>query len=183
VKNLWTGEITGCAVTVTKREPPTAGETEQLEDIVSIQFPRDEYEFTLAEVAKGVRFEYRIVVRGDLDGVIPRAQDVGGGAAPGPSGLYPFEEISGNRQSYSLRDLGLGWMDDRPRLIEEGSHVLWFDWDGRNWAGPSDTNNPKGPPFPPGIYSLSVRLAGEVLTTDGRRPYEISRSATLRLAP
>jgi hypothetical protein len=179
LKNLWTGKITSLAVSVAKQESSAA----EIEDSISIQLPRDEYEFTLGEVAKGVRIEYRIVVRRDLDGVIPKAQDMGGAAGPGPSGLYPFEEITGNGQSYSLRDLGRGWDDDRPRLIEKGTHVLSFDWDGKNWGGPSDTDNPKGPPFPPGTYTLRVRLAGQLQTPDGRRPYEISRSASIRLVP
>jgi hypothetical protein len=158
LKSLWIGEIMSRAVTVVK-EKSSAGNN--IENVVSIQFPKDEYEFTLAEVAKGVRFEYRIVVRRDLDGVIPKARDVGGAAGPGPSGVHPFEEISGNGQSYSLRDLGLGWDDDRPRLIGKGTHVLSFDWDGKNRGGPSDTDNPKGSPFPPGTYTLRVRLAGQ----------------------
>jgi hypothetical protein len=180
LKDLWTGNITSRAVTVTKEKLPAGN---KIEDVVSIQFPREEFVFTLAEVAKGVRFEYRIVVRRDLDGVIPKAQDTGGAAGPGTSGLYPFEKISGNGQSYSLRDLGLGWDDDRPRLIGQGTHVLSFDWDGKNWGGPSDTDNPRGPPFPAGEYILDVRLAGQVQMPDGRRPYDISRSASIRLVP
>jgi hypothetical protein len=150
---------------------------------VSIQFPKDDYVFTLAEVAKGVRFEYRVVVRRDFEGVIPSMAPMGGGANAGPSGLYPLEVISGKGQSYSLRDFGLGPPDDNPRKIEKGTHLLYFEWDGKNWAGPSDTSNPKGPPFPPGTYQLTVRLTGEVLTPDGRRQYEISGSASVRLVP
>jgi hypothetical protein len=148
---------------------------------VSVQFPKEEYVFTLAEAAKGVRFEYRVVVRRDLEGVIPRAQDMGRAAGPGSSGLCPFEKISGDGQSYSPADIGLGQPKDSPRRIEKGTHLLSFDWDGKNWAGASDTSNPKGPPFPPGTYRLTVQMTGEVLTPDGRRPYEISRSASVRL--
>jgi hypothetical protein len=32
-------------------------------------------------------------------------------------------------------------------------------WPGRQWDGPSDTNNPLGPPFPPGAYDVEVSLA------------------------
>lgn len=31
-----------------------------------------------------------------------------------------------------------------------------FDWPGRQWMGPSDTNEPYGPPFPPGDYFATV---------------------------
>lgn len=183
LKRTWTGEIRSSPVTVTKRKWAGSGQRERIEDLVSIQFPKDEYVFTLAEVAKGVRFEYRVVVRRDFEGVVPRAQDTGRAAGPGSSGLYPFEKISGDGQSYSLADIGLGQPKDSPRGIQKGTHLLSFDWDGKNWAGPSDTSNPKGPPFPPGTYQLTVRLTGEVLTPDGRRPYEISRSASVQLVP
>jgi hypothetical protein len=183
LKGFWTGEIKSRPVTVTKRKSAGSGQRERIGDLVSIQFPKDEYVFTLAEVAKGVRFEYRVVVRRDFEGVVPRAQDMGRAAGPGSSGLYPFEKISGDGQSYSLADIGLGQPKDSPRGIQKGTHLLSFDWDGRNWAGPSDTSNPKGPPFPPGTYQLTVRLTGEVVTPDGRRQYDISRFASVRLVP
>lgn len=184
LKGFWMSSITSRPVTVTKRKSSASKQRDRIEDLVSLQFPNDEYVFTLAEVAEGVRFEYRIVVRRDLDGVIPQAQDMGMAAGPGPSGLCPFEKISGDRQSHSVADIGLGPPpNNSPRKIEKGTHLLSFEWDGKNWAGPSDTSNPKGPPFPPGIYQLTVRLTGEVLTSEGRRRYEISRSASIRLVP
>jgi hypothetical protein len=179
VENVWTGEITSRAVTVMKEE--SAGN--KIEDVVSIQFLKDEYVFTIEEVAKGVRFVYRIMVRNDLDGVIPRPQQRGSRPAPGPSGLYPFEEVSGKGQSYSIADTGLGPPNSSPRRIEEGTYLHSFSWDGKNWSGLSDTNNPKGPPFPPGTYTLRVRLRGEVQMPDGPKQYDFSCSASVRLVP
>jgi hypothetical protein len=180
LENVWTGEIRSRAVTV-MREESSAGN--EIENVVSIQVPKEEYVFTLAEVAAGVQLEYRIMVRQNLDGVIPAPQQWGSGPAPGPSGLCPFEEISGDGQSYSLADTGLGPSNDSPWRLQEGTYLHSFGWEGKNWSGPSDTDNPKGPPFPPGTYRLTVRLMGQVQTPDGRTPYNISRSASVRLVP
>ena len=175
--DLWTGGISTGAVKVEKQEPTTSG----VERAIAIQFPQDEYELTLAEVAGGVAFEYRILVREGIDNIVPQPQDTGGSEGPGPSGMYPFEEISGNGQSYSLLDLGLGCGAFPPQRLESGSHMISFDWDGRNWGGPSDTDMPKGAPFPPGEYTLTVSVAGLLILEGGAQPYKVSGSATVRL--
>ena len=58
-----------------------------------------------------------------------------------------------------------------------------FEWDGRNWTGPSDFDNPKGDPFPPGSYTLTVRIVGKIETTDGKKPYDVANSVEVKLAP
>jgi hypothetical protein len=62
-----------------------------------------------------------------------------------------------------------------------GTYGLSFEWDGRNWTGPSDYGHPKGTPFPPGGYTLLVRLAGRVKTPSGEEPYEIKQSVQVTL--
>ena len=50
-----------------------------------------------------------------------------------------------------------------------------------NWNGPSDTGQPKGAPFPPGCYAVSVRAGGrleleagpQIFTVEGTLPVEI----------
>jgi hypothetical protein len=40
--------------------------------------------------------------------------------------------------------------------LPAGVYHRAFGWDGHNWYGPSDTFEPIGAPFPPGIYELSI---------------------------
>jgi hypothetical protein len=181
LSDLWTGEVesgwTVAHLGVTRQ--PTA-----FEESVSIEFPKAKYDFTLDEVAKGVRFEYEIVVASDLKGVIPIPQDMGHAAGGGPSGLKEFEEIWGNCQSYALRDIGLGSpIPYDPITIRRGRYASSFEWHGRNWDGPSDTSNPQGPPFPPESYTLTVRLLGYIDTADGRKIYHLTHSVPIVLKP
>ena len=179
-ERIWTGEIRSGAVTVTKAKRPHDGDNAPA---VTVRIASDEYRFTLAEAAAGVRFDYDVAVPEDLDRVVPHPQDAGGASAPGPSGLMPFETLSGNGQSYCLCDVGLGQPDQRPRRIERGTYPHSFVWDGRNWGGPSDTSAPKGGPFPPGTYTLQIRVRGEIDTPEGRKPYDVSDTAKVVLTP
>jgi hypothetical protein len=43
--------------------------------------------------------------------------------------------------------------------LEASSGVGRIAWPGRQWDGPSDTNNPLGEPFPAGSYDVEVSLA------------------------
>src|SRR6516162_6025626 len=80
----------------------------KLDGIVKIEFPKDGYTFTLAEAAKGIKIEYKILVEEDCEGVIPLPDGPSFQAPPGPSGLYPREQISGKDHLYCLMDFGLG---------------------------------------------------------------------------
>jgi hypothetical protein len=42
---------------------------------------------------------------------------------------------------------------------------------------------PKGEPFPPGTYTLRVRVKGEIETQEGRIPYNVSDTARVILSP
>jgi hypothetical protein len=69
----------------------------------------------------------------------------------GPSGLHPRARISGQDQLYCLMDYGLGAPPEEVvKTLKKGTYVHSFEWDGRNWTGPSDFNNPKGKAFPAG---------------------------------
>ncbi|MFH1301448.1 MAG: hypothetical protein ABIK07_10335 [Planctomycetota bacterium] len=172
-----------------KLTPDTVDSTEvasngTMESIISIEFPSMAYRFSLAEVTNGITIDYTIRVKQDIYEVIPCPQDNGSVSGPGPSGLFPFEKISGNGQSYSLRDIGLGPQEEKPaRTIKHGVYAASFEWDGRNWIGSSDFDNPKGDPFPPGSYTLTVRIVGEVATKDGKKPYDIANSVEVILVP
>ncbi len=156
----------------------------RLEDLIAIEFPRKENAFTLAEVARGVKFSYRIVVRETIPGMIPRAQDTGGGSPADPSRLLPFPEVSGNGQRYCLQDVGLGPpAPQTPKTIKKGNYTYTFAWDGRNWLGPSDFNAPKGKPFPPGTYSFHVTLAGQRRMGTMLKAYRIQGSVKVVVKP
>jgi hypothetical protein len=181
LRDLWTGEVQSgwTVVNLGITREPTA-----FENFVSIEFPKAKYEFTLAEVAKGVKFEYEIVVASDLKSVIPIPQDDGQAAGGGPSGLKPFEQLWGNCQSYALRDIGLApEIRYDPISIRRGRYACSFEWHGKNWDGPSDTSTRQGPPFPPGSYTLTVRLLGYIDAADGRKLYQLSRSVPVVLKP
>lgn len=126
---------------------------------VTITFPDQACEFTLAQAAAGIGIGYDVVVQDDLTGVIPQGQS----SCPeaGPSGLYVFERLAGNGQSYCLCDTGLcPAPPEEPVTIAKGTTSGMFSWDGKSWSGPSDTGNPEGPAFPPGAYTLEVSAKG-----------------------
>jgi hypothetical protein len=145
---------------------------------VRIVFPEGGYAYTLAEAARGVKIEYTIVVEGDREGVSPRPFGPSFLEPPGPSGLRPRERLSGNGQNYCLEDFGLAAPpreEDHPfKTLKKGTYRHAFEWDGRNWSGPSDTQNPKGKPFPAGTYDVTVLLHGTLATDKGPVPYEIT---------
>jgi hypothetical protein len=179
--NLWTGEVVTGFVVVTRGIPQNPAEFEKN---VAILFQEPNYTFSLADVAKGVAFEYDIVCHQDIASIIPIPQDMGHAAGGGPSGLIPFEEITGNGQRFALDDVGLapGIRYESIRL-RKGRYRCSFEWRGRNWNGPSDTGNKEGPPFPAGEYTLTVRLFGFIDTAEGREVYRLARSIPVVLTP
>ena len=154
----------------------------QLHGDIEIVFSKSAYKFTLAEAAKGVSIDYHIVIRRDLPGIVPLTQDVGHATLPGPSGLIPFEELSGNGHSYCLRDVGLGDPTPAtPRTLNSGAYSRTFTWDGRNWSGPSDFDPPKGELFPVGQYTLRVSCVGQQVLEDATTDFAIESSVPVRL--
>ncbi len=109
---------------------------------------------------------YQLVVDQPVPGFVP--------GAPYPAGqevanLVVDEQIAGQGQRYCLCDQGLSPsrcpLPDGgfaftgpcgPITLPAGTFARSFSWNGRNWNGPSDTNNPYGPPFPVGDYLFTV---------------------------
>lgn len=135
---------------------------------VCIVFPPQKISFTLAEAKAGVEFAYTVVVTADVPGVV--SQPLETCDEPTAAGLFLLERVEGAGQAYCVCDSGL-CMDpvDVPFTLKVGEYPASFAWDGVNWNGPSDTGNPKGPPFPPGMYTVQVVTQG---THDGV-PYEV----------
>jgi hypothetical protein len=145
-----------------------------------IWFPEATGSWTLAQAAAGIEVPYAVIIEAEIPKVIPRAQDAGHCTQPGPSELDVFEQLEGNGQSYCECDSGLcaGPSED-PRTIPAGQTAQMFRWTGTNWSGASDTNNPLGPPFAAGVYTLKVSAVG---TVDGE-PFEVSNHFELTLTP
>lgn len=168
--SFWYGEIeSGNLAFYRGDEPPPT----EFDRNVTISFPVEEYRFSLSEAAAGVPLKYEIDVAKDFTGTA-FPLDTGGAMGTHESGLAPFYRIYGNGQSYSLSDIGHGAEPDySSHPISREHYPFEFTWDGKNWTGPSDTDQPKGPPFPPGEYMLEVRVAGFVDLPEGRRAYDL----------
>jgi hypothetical protein len=155
---------------------------ENFKKVVKIAFPKDGYTFTLAEAAKGIKLEYTIVVEDEVKGVIPMPFGPSFREPAGPSGMFPQEAITGNGQSYCLSDFGLAFPPKGTAItLMKGNHSHAFEWDGRNWSGPSDFNNPKGKAFPAGTYDVTVTVHGKLVTDKGEVPYRILGKSKLVL--
>jgi hypothetical protein len=139
---------------------------------------------TLAQAARGVTFVYRTRIEQAVRGVISRPLDAGQCDQPDASGLAILEMIFANGQSYCLCDTGLCPAGDPEIDLVPGVHEGRFGWDGRNWFGPSDFNNPKGEPFPPGTYTLRVTARGTHRPDGGSEvPWDVQGSVEFHLVP
>jgi hypothetical protein len=138
---------------------------------VHIVFQATKCTFTLAEAAAKISIPYDLVVDEDVPGFVPASPYRYGSSA---ANLVLDEDIKGGTQLYCLCDTGLpaplcplddggdvfsdaGPLGGCPAVtIPAGTYHRVITWDGRNWTGPSDTDNPEGPPFPPGDYAVEV---------------------------
>jgi len=177
-----TAFVFGFACLGSAQEEPTRPKAEsKFDKVVKIEFPKDGYTFTLAEAAKGIKIEYQIVVEEDVK-AIPLLSAPSYHEPAGPSGLHPREQISGKDQLYGLTDFGRGVPPKEVvQTIKKGTHKHSFEWDGRNWRGPSDFNNPKGKPFPAGTYEVTVTASGFLVTDKEKAPYKLTGATKLVL--
>jgi len=129
---------------------------------VTIDLTGNSCVYTTAQLKAGVTFTYSVVVTVPKTGILSYPLDAGMCDGPGGSGLRTFEKIHGDGQQYCLCDVGFCGPHNEPVDLAPGTYVETFGWDGRNWNGPSGTDNEKGVPFPPGEYKLVVRAEGEL---------------------
>jgi hypothetical protein len=157
------------------------GVAKKFEDVVQIKLSK-ELVFATADAAKGVKIPFEIVVLEDWANVIPLPPGPSFNTPAGPSGLFPAIRIDGKDQLYSPLDYGLGAPPKEvSQTIKKGVYKGSFTWDGRNWTGPSDFGNPKGKPFPPGEYKITINSRGKVKADNAVRPYIIKGTAKLVL--
>lgn len=140
---------------------PCEGDSESTLPGVRICFPPQQTSFTLAEAQAGVEFQYDVIVDADLDDLQPEPGDGGSCDEPDASGLYTLGRVEGADDSYCVCDVGLCPCCDFPVItLLAGTYPDTFAWNGVNWGGPSDTNTPFGPPFPPGDYTVTITAKG-----------------------
>lgn len=138
------------------------GTTESTLPGVEVAWTPQKCVFTLAEAMAGIDFTYTVDVAEPVENVLPSPNDAGNCQGPGPSGLIVSGDVDGNGQHYCLCDQGLCPPLEQPPVdLVAGSYPATFSWNGVNWSGPSDTNNPFGPAFPPGEYIVQVRAIGQ----------------------
>jgi hypothetical protein len=152
---------------------------------VRIDFCTSQTTFSLAEATAGITVPYRLVADQEVTGVYTRQRDDGGCGQPGVSGLILLAVLSGNGQRYCLCDIGLCRLppSDIQTTVHPGTYPATFAWDGRNWTGPSDFNQPKGLPFPAGDYLLTVSSIGQVDEGSSRRDFAVTSTVPIRLVP
>ncbi len=143
-------------------------------DGVRVVFPEQSCRFTLEEAQAGVRFVYELVVQEDVAGVITEVQEAGGCGSFVTSGLEFGIVVSGAQQRYCLCQIGgCGELLREPMVLAAGVYRGEFVWDGVNWNGGGDAPLPKGPAFPPGFYTLTVRTVGSVEGAQGVEAFAV----------
>ncbi len=149
--------------------PAPACRTEITTDTaLRFDFPTQRCQFSVAEAAAGLTFRYGLEVTASESRFVETyPSPLQTCAQPNDSNLYVLERVLGGGQSYCLCD---GGRCVRPGVVfgaTPGRREFTFAWDGRNWNGPSDTGNPKGAPFPPGEYALTLEATVGDARADG----------------
>ncbi|MEZ4266609.1 MAG: hypothetical protein R3F39_09545 [Myxococcota bacterium] len=136
--------------------------------------------YTLAEAAAGITIAWEVVTDAPVAEVASAPQDAGGCSQADASGLMVFPRVSGGAEAWCICDSGLCQGPDGSTVtLPAGTVAGSFDWDGVNWIGPSDTGNPKGAPFPPGAYTVSLSAKGTASGT----PFEVRLEVPITLVP
>jgi hypothetical protein len=178
----WLVVVLALAVVLGPGPLPAQAPAKKLEDAVKIKLAKREFTFTVAEAAKGIKIPYEIVVADDIPGVAPMPPGPSFNTPAGKSGLYPYIRITGNDQVYAPLDYGLGAPPEPQfQALKKGTYAASFDWDGRNWQGPSDTGQARGAAFPPGTYTITVTAVGRVKAGGVERQYTLTGMARLVL--
>jgi hypothetical protein len=112
------------------------------------------------EVGEGGRFRYRVTLSDPID----YTAAPGGGCgvcyaySSSPTSLVTYV-IGADAVRYCRCDEGCCPNDGGSFTLEAGPSEGAIDWPGKQWNGPSDTNNPLGAPFPEGDYTAAVTFA------------------------
>lgn len=143
-----------------------------------IELNNADCEFTLAEVAAGITFPYTVKIANDIEEVVSDGDD--GGCLPDTSDGFPVwikVTVAGGDERYCVCDQGICPAETTPATWAAGDYAREFEWDGKNWNGPSDTVNPKGDAFPPGEYTVTFSASGEA----GGDPFELETTTLITI--
>jgi hypothetical protein len=149
----------------------------------SIHILRDDCTFTRAQARAGISIPYQVVIEQSMD-VVPAPSPGSYCYQPTESGLLILEMLQGSNQRYCLCDRGLPYPSvcQMTTTLHPGTYPAAFTWDGVNWSGPSDTQNPKGAAFPAGVYRLDITAKGLRDATDaGSSAFTVSASFSVNL--
>lgn len=149
---------------------------------VTIVFPPQDCEFTLAEVQAGITFQYEVHIDAAIADVDRVRQDASGTCdAPGDSGLIVEPEITGDGQAFSEHDKGLCPGNPIPAIdLAPGVYPGTLLWTGLNWAGP---NQCPGASFPPGEYTVEERAIGSWKPQGQATDYLVSATLVITIVP
>jgi len=145
--------------------------------------------YTVAEATAGVSVPFVVVVRDTVPHFLATPLDSGGCSQPDTTGFETFVEVTsiaddGGGQRYCQCDIGL--CHDPIALpvdLTPGCRNGTVRWEGVNWTGPSDFGNPKGAPFSPGQYVLTVRQAGRIPAEGGTRDVMLEARMMITITP
>jgi len=124
---------------------------------------------TQAEAAAGIRIPYSVEVDTALGELKIEPLDAGRCSRPAAHGLALFPEVVGDKERWCQCDVGLCPPAEVVSKPKPGRYTAAIDWNGRNFAGPSDTGMTPGALFPPGRYRVQMQAKG---TRDGV-PFEV----------
>ena len=153
---------------------------------VQLVFPDQRCSYTKAEVAAGIDIAYHEVITAAVANLGPTS-DAGNCARPDDAGLIVSYRIAGAGQSYCLCDTGLCGPQTSATTTVVGTHARQIPWDGRNWYGPSDTNNQEGAAFPPGTYTITLTATGSRHASDAGvdagATFSVTASRSITITP
>lgn len=152
-------------------------------DGVRIEISGERCVWSVGEARAGIRIPYRLVIEKATKGVTPEPLDDGRCTRPGPGRLILFEQLGDSQHRYCLCDGGLCPYRPTAVTLKPGTYPAVFYWDGLNWTGPSDTGNPKGKPFPPGTYNLTIVARGRTAAGKTKAPFLVLASLEITLTP
>ena len=152
---------------------------------VALTFDDAPCTYSQAEIAAGIEVPYHEEIALALGGLHPVDDDGGPCQQPDVAGLIVSYDIAGAGQRYCICDVSL-CLQSFTTSSTVGSYARQIAWDGRNWDGPSNTDNPEGSPFPVGTYTVTVTATGSIDGTPNRaspKNFAVTATRTITITP
>lgn len=150
-------------------------------DGVAIDFGDAPCVFTLREARAGVSTPYRLVVTDAVEDLVSFRADWGDCGVTRVGPLWTDESIAGAGLAYCRCDVGLCvGRRPPPAPLPVGTYASAFAWQAVDWFGESDYGNPKGEPFPPGDYLISITTNG-LVGAEQRAGFEVKATLAVTI--